>query len=140
MHFGQLVGEGGHARQFVSEVLCRHADHLETSSWRGLPELTNSNGSFCPGSNPTQAWSMATVLEVVYDMQKKWRKKSNGEKTEITEISRVWNSLYNIIYILIIITILIFNPYSQFDAIVIDAIITIFKSCYSLRKYIQISK
>lgn len=37
------------------------------SPWKGLPELTNENGQHCPFSCETQAWSLATVLEVLYD-------------------------------------------------------------------------
>ncbi|KAM8838506.1 glycogen debranching enzyme isoform 2-T4 [Synchiropus picturatus] len=52
----------------VKNVLSRHYTHLERSPWRGLPELTNENGQFCPFSCETQAWSLATVLEVLHDL------------------------------------------------------------------------
>ncbi|TNN25692.1 Glycogen debranching enzyme [Liparis tanakae] len=38
------------------------------SPWKGLPELTNEKGRRCPFSCETQAWSVATVLEVLYDL------------------------------------------------------------------------
>ncbi|TRY95818.1 hypothetical protein DNTS_022038 [Danionella cerebrum] len=38
------------------------------SPWKGLPELTNENGNYCPFSCETQAWSIATVLETLYDL------------------------------------------------------------------------
>ncbi len=38
------------------------------SPWKGLPELTNENGQHCPFSCETQAWSIATVLEALYDL------------------------------------------------------------------------
>ncbi|XP_028328469.1 glycogen debranching enzyme isoform X1 [Gouania willdenowi] len=52
----------------VKNVLSRHHTHLERSKWKGLPELTNENGQFCPFSCETQAWSIATVMEVLYDL------------------------------------------------------------------------
>ncbi|XP_055084309.1 glycogen debranching enzyme isoform X1 [Periophthalmus magnuspinnatus] len=52
----------------VKNVLSRHYTHLERSPWKGLPELTNENGQYCPFSCETQAWSLATVLEVLYDL------------------------------------------------------------------------
>ncbi|XP_055679144.1 glycogen debranching enzyme [Lutzomyia longipalpis] len=51
-------------------ILTAHLKEVKSSWWRGLPELTNSNGSFCSGSCTTQAWSMATVLEVLYDLER----------------------------------------------------------------------
>ena len=54
---------------YVNTVLARHSQHLETSLWRGLPELTNLDGQFCAGSNPIQAWSMSTLIEVINDMK-----------------------------------------------------------------------
>uniref|UniRef100_A0A224X542 Glycogen debranching enzyme n=1 Tax=Panstrongylus lignarius TaxID=156445 RepID=A0A224X542_9HEMI len=41
---------------------------LRKSDWQGLPELTNENGVHCSDSCPTQAWSAATILEVLYDL------------------------------------------------------------------------
>ncbi len=51
----------------------RHATptyiHMPKSlSWLGLPELTNQNGAECGDSCPVQAWSMATLLDTLYDM------------------------------------------------------------------------
>lgn len=48
----------------IQSILSKHYKHLKSSVWRGLPELTNKDGAFCDGSCPTQAWSVATILEV----------------------------------------------------------------------------
>ncbi|XP_075221320.1 glycogen debranching enzyme isoform X2 [Lycorma delicatula] len=48
--------------------LSHHFKHLEGSVWKGLPELTNKDGTFCPASCPTQAWSMGCILEVLEEM------------------------------------------------------------------------
>ncbi|KAM7344638.1 glycogen debranching enzyme isoform 4-T5 [Cochliomyia hominivorax] len=49
-------------------ILKAHLKELQTSHWRGLPELTNENGSYCRDSCRTQAWSIATIMEVLYDL------------------------------------------------------------------------
>ncbi|XP_030388074.1 glycogen debranching enzyme isoform X2 [Scaptodrosophila lebanonensis] len=49
-------------------ILRAHLRELRTSHWRGLPELTNDRGAYCNDSCRTQAWSIATVLEVLYDL------------------------------------------------------------------------
>jgi len=51
-----------------NKMLASHAAILRDSTWKGLPELTNANGSPCQDSCPVQAWSMATMLEVLYDL------------------------------------------------------------------------
>jgi len=61
--------EQGEASQQIISLLSRHYAHLCTSPWLGLPELTNSNGAHCRDSNPIQAWSMATLLDTLYDLQ-----------------------------------------------------------------------
>ncbi len=49
--------------------LVPHQKHiLSESLWEGLPELTNSHGKVCPDSCPTQAWSIATILDAVRDL------------------------------------------------------------------------
>lgn len=48
----------------IEVILSKHFTALQTSEWRGLPELTNSDGAFCKDSSATQAWSMSCILEV----------------------------------------------------------------------------
>lgn len=52
-----------------NKMLASHAAILRGSLWKGLPELTNANGSPCQDSCPVQAWSMATMLDVLYDLE-----------------------------------------------------------------------
>lgn len=51
-------------------ILTAHLEEIATSHWRGLPELTNENGAYCSDSCRTQAWSMATLLEILEDLNK----------------------------------------------------------------------
>ncbi|KAI9179988.1 bifunctional 4-alpha-glucanotransferase/amylo-alpha-1,6-glucosidase [Blastocladiella emersonii ATCC 22665] len=59
-----------HTLQVINSRLLPARVHINSSSWAGLPELTNRNGSKCNGSCPTQAWSAATLLELEHDMFK----------------------------------------------------------------------
>ncbi|XP_070563768.1 glycogen debranching enzyme-like [Ptychodera flava] len=54
--------------QFIQQTLSRHHVEIEKSPWRGLPELTNKNGTPCKDSCPTQAWSMSCILDALYDV------------------------------------------------------------------------
>ncbi len=51
-------------------ALAPHRAHLRGSLWAGLPELTNDRGAVCADACPTQAWSMATLLDFVYDYER----------------------------------------------------------------------
>jgi len=70
LRIGKILGESEQSKSvsLVTKILSRHYKHLSSSPWLGLPELTNKGGSFCRDSNPVQAWSMATLLETLYDM------------------------------------------------------------------------
>ncbi|KAM5256193.1 glycogen debranching enzyme isoform 5-T5 [Ctenodactylus gundi] len=70
LYFSRLMGPETTAKTMflVKNVLSRHYVHLERSPWKGLPELTNENGQYCPFSCETQAWSIASVLETLYDL------------------------------------------------------------------------
>ena len=62
MSLDEVLGE-------VHSILSAHAQALVDSPWCGLAELTNRDGAECPDSCPVQAWSMACVLDVLYEMQ-----------------------------------------------------------------------
>lgn len=53
----------------IHRVLSAHAQALRDSPWKGLPELTNKDGAECSDSCPVQAWSMACLLDVLFDLQ-----------------------------------------------------------------------
>ncbi len=62
--------EADYARSFAMAVLSGHFVEVQNSHWRGIPELTQAKGRFCPGSNPIQAWSMSCLLEVMSDLER----------------------------------------------------------------------
>jgi glycogen debranching enzyme len=70
---------------FISNILLKHARHIENDPWRGLPELTNdsesivkllrreadgADGAYCYDSCNTQAWSASTILDVLEEMHR----------------------------------------------------------------------
>ncbi|KAG5674403.1 hypothetical protein PVAND_004377 [Polypedilum vanderplanki] len=67
--FAKKLGKLKETQAETWSILTAHLKELRTSPWRGLPELTNENGSFCSGSCTTQAWSVATILETLYDLE-----------------------------------------------------------------------
>lgn len=46
-------------------ILGRLHDLILNTQWKGLPELTNSDGAYCSFSCETQAWSAASLLELM---------------------------------------------------------------------------
>ncbi|GLV44486.1 uncharacterized protein CBL_10290 [Carabus blaptoides fortunei] len=70
LHFSIENGELKRTVASTKAILSKHFTELQTSTWRGLPELTNAEGQYCSGSCRAQAWSMASILEVLYDLQK----------------------------------------------------------------------
>jgi len=52
----------------VSQILLRLREHIDSDPWRGLPELCNDNGAYCPDSCNTQAWSASTILDVLHEL------------------------------------------------------------------------
>ncbi|ORY36809.1 hypothetical protein BCR33DRAFT_758962 [Rhizoclosmatium globosum] len=58
---------------WIQSVLLNQKNHifdLDRNPFAGLPELTNADGQYCHHSCPTQAWSSATLLELLADIQK----------------------------------------------------------------------
>ena len=53
-----------HVRQLIGSQM----NLLNGNEWKGLPELTNGDGRWCPYSCHLQAWSAATLLEAIYDV------------------------------------------------------------------------
>ncbi|KAK4875160.1 hypothetical protein RN001_011582 [Aquatica leii] len=70
LRFAEENGELAKTLAGTKVILSKHFVELQSSLWRGLPELTNNNGSYCSGSCRTQAWSMSCILEVLHDLQK----------------------------------------------------------------------
>uniref|UniRef100_A0A8C9WDA4 Glycogen debranching enzyme n=1 Tax=Scleropages formosus TaxID=113540 RepID=A0A8C9WDA4_SCLFO len=70
LYFARKMGKDTYDKTvyLVKNVLSRHYVHLERSPWKGLPELTNANGQHCPFSCESQAWSIASLLEVLHDL------------------------------------------------------------------------
>lgn len=56
--------------QQISRRLTGHRQWIRTSHWFGLTELTNKDGQLCKDSSPTQAWSMATLIDLFEDARK----------------------------------------------------------------------
>ncbi|XP_076807276.1 glycogen debranching enzyme-like [Clavelina lepadiformis] len=70
LHFARKLGPEKlkETVDFIRSFIVNHQLYLENSPWCGLPELTNSNGSYCRDSCPIQAWSHATLLDLLCDM------------------------------------------------------------------------
>ena len=58
----------------MQNALRQHKQLITDSPYRGLPELTNAGGEACQDSCAVQAWSMACLLEVLYDLDQILRK------------------------------------------------------------------
>ncbi len=54
--------------EYIYYIISSHAEYLKFDSWRGLPELMNKENIQCPGSCKTQAWSVATLLEALFNL------------------------------------------------------------------------
>ena len=70
--FAQRLGGDNYIKEAIAvsnKMLASHATILRESPWKGLPELTNKDGAPCQDSCPVQAWSMAAMLDVLYDLE-----------------------------------------------------------------------
>lgn len=64
IHFHQTQeGSVGHV---INKFLRHHRVAIATTPFRGLPELTNSDGAHCAASCEVQAWSSATILSALH--------------------------------------------------------------------------
>ena len=53
----------------ILRVLLPHQRHmLKEDPWHSLPELTNAEGKHCHHSCPAQAWSIATILDALVQL------------------------------------------------------------------------
>lgn len=53
----------------IKQILSVHWSFINSSVWKSLPELTNKNGAHCPASCSAQAWSLATILNVLEKLE-----------------------------------------------------------------------
>lgn len=54
-------------KERLMSYLANHARFITKSEWLSIPEMTNQNGEYCQFSCTSQAWSIATIIEVCYD-------------------------------------------------------------------------
>lgn len=84
LKFDRIAGQGKtnpkYTYHHLAEILLKHKQHIKTDAWRGLPELTNSDGKFCFDSCNTQAWSSSTLLDVLEETYKIQREAQAGER------------------------------------------------------------
>ena len=73
--------------------LCKRLIPFETyilkNRWSGLPELTNKDGAFCQGSCPTQAWSIATLIEAINELAHKYNLLGRNAHKDYTKKKKV---------------------------------------------------
>ncbi|XP_067951516.1 glycogen debranching enzyme-like [Watersipora subatra] len=54
--------------RWIENQLSSHHLALLSTDWRSLPELTNTDGKICQDSCAAQAWSVACLLDTLYDI------------------------------------------------------------------------
>lgn len=67
-YFNDNENEKQETLRLVKKHLAKLYDRMNETGWKLLPELTNRNGEECYFSCAAQAWSMATIIEVLYDL------------------------------------------------------------------------
>ena len=67
----------------VNATLSNVFDVLKNTKWNSLPELTNQNAEICKSSCSSQAWSIATILETLYDLSQLQQKKDAKAVAEV---------------------------------------------------------
>ena len=69
-YFKDNAEERTQAVRLVKQHLGKLFEKMYANDWKMLPELTNRNGDECYFSCSAQTWSMATIIEVLYDLSK----------------------------------------------------------------------
>lgn len=89
MHFDAKYGKGkddiSHTIHRVQRHLIHHRQHIEATPWAGLPELTNKDGELCNDSCRTQAWSSATLLDLLDDMKGAYDAEEQSAAWDVTD-------------------------------------------------------
>jgi len=53
----------------IRKLLVPHRQAIAESPWCSLPELTNANGAFCRDGCPSQAWSVASIIDAIDELE-----------------------------------------------------------------------
>ena len=72
MIFAKRLGREDYIKEAIAvcnKMMASHAAVLRESPWKGLPEMTNKDGTPCKDNCPVHACSMATMLEAFYDLE-----------------------------------------------------------------------
>lgn len=63
----RFAADRAEAKREIYRYVARYERAVVSTPWRGLPEICNEGGSFCPDGCPTQAWSCSCLLDALYD-------------------------------------------------------------------------
>lgn len=73
LHFDTKYGQGkddkSQTLHHLHSVILPARQHIQKDPWRGLPELTNKDGEFCPFACNTQAWSSSCILDFLQEVR-----------------------------------------------------------------------